>query len=125
MQALSELLGTWREDAERLRLYGDSRGADVVQRLAGQLEAAMTDAEREVLSLAAAAEESGYSERRLREFLADGTVPNAGEKGRPRILRGDLPRKGRRSSVDGPRIAYDPAADARAILGRSQRRESL
>jgi len=116
MQALSDLLGMWREDADRLRFYGDSRGADVVVRLAAQLEDAIAEAGREELSLTEAAEESGYSTRRLREFMAEGKVPNAGEKGRPRIHRKDLPRKGAGRQPDHG--GYDPATDARSILSR-------
>jgi hypothetical protein len=42
--------------------------------------------------------------------LAAGTIPNAGRKGKPRIRRGDLPKKATRTVS-----AYDVDRDARAI----------
>lgn len=115
MNTVANLASTWREDAEKLRIYGDERGAVLVETLAGQLENALREADTEVLTLDEAAQASGYSKRRLRELVAEGKVPNAGEKGRPRLLRGDLPTKpGRRGSTDD----YDASEDARAILGR-------
>lgn len=115
MNAVERLAETWREDAGRLRTYGDARGAELMETLAGQLKAALEEARAEVLTLAQAAQESGYSERRLRELVAEGKVLNVGEKGRPRFRRGDLPLKPGREAQDA---GYDAAADARAILGR-------
>jgi hypothetical protein len=63
-----------------------------------------------VLTLAQASAESGYRVDSLRHKLADGTLPNAGRKGSPRIRRADLPRK-----ATAPVVAlggYDPDADA-------------
>lgn len=112
--ALQALVETWREDAERLRTYGDARGAELLETVAGQLDAAMREAADEVLTLEEAAKASGYSKRRLRELVAEGKVPNAGEKGRPRLLRRDLPVKpGKRR----PSTGYDASEHARAILG--------
>ncbi|HEX8726058.1 MAG TPA: hypothetical protein VF737_11785, partial [Gemmatimonadaceae bacterium] len=49
----------------------------------------------------------GYSKDHLRKCVADGTIPNAGSKGRPRIRRGDLPKKATRSTAH-----YDAGEDA-------------
>jgi len=110
-----ELPELWRTDAEVLRGYGDTRGAEILERVAGQLETAIREGEREELNLTEAAEVSGYSKRRLRELVADGTIPNQGRKGSPRLLRGDLPTKPRSGRGKG---SYSPSDDARAILGR-------
>jgi len=115
MHAVTELLGTWRAEAGVLRSYGDERGASLVEHLAHRLEAALEASREEELTLDEASEVSGYSKRRLREMIAEGRVHNAGEKGRPRILRADLPRKPGRSA---PNDGYDPTEDARRILMR-------
>jgi hypothetical protein len=112
---LGDLIARWRSEAELLRRYGDERGAHVCGLHAEELEQAAAALADEPLTLAAAAAESGYSERRLRELLAEGAIPNAGRRHAPRIRRGDLPRKPGATHVDS---AYDPAADARSLLSR-------
>lgn len=104
----------WRERAGLLRRYGAEAQAKTLEETAAELEAALTEAADVPLTLAEASRESGYSERRLRELVAEGKVPNAGERNRPRIRRGDLPRRGRRPTSS----AYNPAEDAAAILSR-------
>ena len=107
---LAELAVRWREDAALLDAYGDVAGMRACLRHADQLEAAIREAADAALTLAQAAAESGYSERRLREMIAAGAIGNAGRRGAPRIRRGDLPRRAKREA------AYDPAADARAVM---------
>jgi hypothetical protein len=110
---LRTLPDRWREDSVLLRRYGDERGAHVCELLAADLESALRSMQSEALTLSEASAESGYSERRLREMVAGGGLPNAGRKGAPRIRRADLPHKpGKRPAAGG----YDPAADARAIM---------
>jgi len=119
---VTELAGIWRRHAEMLRRYGDDRGATVLEALAGQLEEAIQEQECEVLTLSQAADESGYSKRRLRELVAEGKLPNQGERGRPRILRGDLPvkpvKQRDRAGQEKRSLAYDPLQDARGLVGR-------
>lgn len=114
MSALKQLAERWREEAQLLEKYGDVVGAKACALHATELEAAMTEAENEELTLEQAANESGYSERRLREMIASGQLPNAGKKGAPRLRRGELPRR-----PGKPVAAYDASADARALLGRA------
>lgn len=128
MGRLTELAGTWRQHAEMLRRYGDERGAAVLEAIAGQLEEALSERESEVLTLSQASAESGYSKRRLRELVAEGKLENRGEKGRPRILRRDLPLKPSRNGNGKPNggpsrradrgVRYDPLQDARSLVGR-------
>ncbi len=47
----------------------------------------------EELTLSDAAEESGYSYSAIQKMVASGELSNLGDKGNPRVLRGDLPRK--------------------------------
>ncbi len=110
----AELASTWRARAEGLRRYAPA-AARAFQDAAAELEAAMAEAADEVLTLAEASRESGYSARRLRELVAAGGLPNAGRKGVPRLRRADLPRKGRRGNGGS---GYDAEAHARELVGR-------
>jgi hypothetical protein len=79
----------------------------LLDRVVAQLDLAMQESEAEVLTLDEAATASGYSADHLRKCVAAGAIPNAGDKGRPRIRRGDLPRKAPRGQS-----GYDAGADA-------------
>lgn len=59
--------------------------------LADELEAALRAAAHETLTLEEAARESGYSVAHLARLIQRGTIPNAGRKYAPRILRTNLP----------------------------------
>ena len=102
----------WEADARLLREYGQESAAKVAELHACQLREALQAAGNESLTLAEAAAESGYSTRRLRELVSEGSLPNAGRKGAPRIRRGDLPRKAKAVSA-----SFDAGAEARAIMG--------
>ena len=92
---LAELAAQWLTDAALLDEHGADQAAATARRHAGQLESALKEAADEELTLADAVRESGYFARWLRELVSEGAIPNAGEKGRPRIRRSDLPRKAR------------------------------
>lgn len=53
----------------------------------------------EALTLEAAERESGYGYSALQKMVADGRLENVGVKGRPRVRRCDLPKKGGTSHV--------------------------
>ena len=110
--APGDLADQWEADARLLREYGQESVANVAELHAYQLREALRAAADESLTLAEAAAESGYSKRRLRELVSQGSVPNAGRKGAPRIRRGDLPRKAQAESN-----GFDAAFEARSILG--------
>jgi hypothetical protein len=114
MTALQELAARWREQADTLDRWQDSRGAALLRQAATELLDAIEEAGDEELNLEAAARESGYSDRRLRELIAEGAIPNAGRKGAPRVRRRDLPKKARSAS------SYDAEADALSLLRRSK-----
>jgi multidrug efflux pump subunit AcrA (membrane-fusion protein) len=112
----ADLPESWRTRAAELRRWAAAEGAaTALEAAAAELEAAVRAAEDQELTLAEAADESGLSERRLRELIAAGDVPQAGRRGRPRIRRGDLPVR-RKASRPAP-SPYDPRADARRLLG--------
>jgi hypothetical protein len=108
------LAAEWRSRASELRRYGAEPQAVTLEAAAAELDAALREAANEELTYTEAVAESGYSERRLREMIAEGLIPNAGRKGAPRIRRADLPRRVGKATATG----YDPAADAARLLRR-------
>ena len=112
MKPLESLAERWLSVAETLEGAFDERGADLFRLHAAELREALREAADEVLTLSEAAAESGYSESRLRHLIADGTIPQAGERGRPRVRRGDLPSKPKKSES-----VTDLEQEANAILG--------
>ena len=89
-----ELLTTqWRRGAETLRKWGAGAQAAVLESCAEELDTVLREHELEALTLHGAMEESGYSYSAIQKMVAKGRVPNVGDKTRPRVRRGDLPRK--------------------------------
>lgn len=113
-----DLPAIWRARATELERFAPP-AAEAFRVAADELDAALRAQADETLTLVQASAESGYSTRRLRELVADGTVPNAGRKGAPRFRRADLPRKPRTSNG-----AYSAVDDAQDILGRLRRKEA-
>ena len=117
MKELQELARRWLTEAQTLERYSDRRGAEVCRLHAGELQGAISQHEREVLSLAQAAELSGYSVDHLRHLVSDGTIPNAGRPGSPGVRRSDLPMKpGTRSKEDN----FSARAEAIRIVGAAR-----
>ena len=110
---VAELIRRWATEAELLEGYGAAEAASATRRHAQELSEALRAADDEELTLEAAAKESGYSRRRLRELVASGDVPNAGRKGAPRIRRADLPRRPGSTTGHG----FDARAHAAEVLG--------
>lgn len=112
MDALRALAARWKAEADDLAgRYRDERGAALFRLHAAELEEELRAAADEELTLTEAARESGYSADHLRHLVADGAIPNAGKHGRPRIRRGDLPRK-----PGTPDDAPEATRDARELL---------
>jgi hypothetical protein len=105
----------WRTRAAELERYAPA-AAEAFRVAAGELEQALREAADAELTLSEAARESHYSTRRLRELIADGSIPQAGRKNAPRVRRGDLPRKSRPAAQTS---GYDAAEDARRLLSRA------
>ena len=112
-----QLAARWRQDAEILRRHGATPHAGVLEGCAKELEARQREYQLEALSLRQAAEETGLSYSALQKMVADGRVHNVGEKHRPRVRRGDLPRKaGRLASGRGD---SEPDLAAQILASRS------
>ena len=105
----------WRTISERLKPYSPS-ASNAFSEAAADLEAALRNRDDEILSMREAGIESGYSSEYLSRLVRNGTIPNAGRHGAPRLRRGDLPSRNK-SRVGRPSTTqYDPDTDARELL---------
>lgn len=112
------LIVRWRELAETLKAEGCTEVAAARERCATELETCLHTIDSTALSVEQAAMESGYNADYLRRLLRDNPALNAGRKGKPAILRRDLPRKPARQLVGNRRRPYDIDADARSPMRR-------
>lgn len=87
LRALAE---TWQGEADLLRRRGAPRQADALESAAEELEDRLREWSLELLSLEEAAREAGLAYDTVQRKVADGELPNAGEKGAPRVRRADL-----------------------------------
>ena len=89
-----DLLALWqRRRAEWKRLGAHVEGVAVADEILADLALLEQCEGDEILSLAAASSESGYSSDHIARLIRKGTIPNAGRPNAPRVRRGDLPRK--------------------------------
>lgn len=96
MSPFEELVARLRREAELLRRRGLEREARLEESIAEDVEAALRDWRHEELTVAEAADESGYSPKTLRRMVREGRIPDSrpeGSKGKIRVRRRDLPRK--------------------------------
>jgi len=126
---LNALVTAWRKEAGHLReRYGLGSLAQVCEAHANELAAAISRHQMEQLTLKDASALSGYSTSHLRALIADGTLTNAGRKGSPRVLRGELPRKTLASAPAPPKRRsgakrFNPAVTADAVVRRMRARQ--
>jgi len=102
----------WRHEAAVLRRRGAAGQAEALESCAAELEAWESQRALEALTLEEAERESGYSYSAIEKMVRRGEIENVGEKGRPRVRRGDLPRKARRELPD----LAGPVLDGRSRL---------
>jgi len=120
---IRQLLNQWQTEAETLQnRFRDERGAFLVSRMARELEEALRAHNDEPLTLAQAAEESGYSEDHIARLIRAGKLPNAGRLHAPRVRRGDLPLKTSHLRDDDTRdhIALTKSQIVRSIANAKQ-----
>lgn len=89
----AELPGDWRTLAAQQRRLGADSQARILDFCADELAAALLRAGDELLSLARAAQESGYTADHLARMVRQEKIPNSGRKSKPLIRRRDLPKK--------------------------------
>lgn len=124
--SLADLTLRWREEAKVLRRRGAVAQGEVLEGCAAELEEAVTACEDEVLTVAEAADDTGYSEETVRRWVRSGQLPaerNSGTRSHIRLRRGDLPRKPRPVGRTGGTNSdvstdYNPEEDARDIAQR-------
>ena len=90
---LEALPARWREEAAVFRHRGQEPLAEMAESFAADMERELHEWQTEPLTLTEASMESGYSYDHLQHGAADGSIPNVGGEGAPRIRRCDLPRK--------------------------------
>ena len=107
----SSLAVRWRTEAAALRRRGAAGPAETLESCAAELEEYERERDLEALTLDEAAAVSGYTYSALEKMVREGRIPNAGEPHRPRVRRGDLPKKPHggncspRVEPDGPDLA--------------------
>jgi hypothetical protein len=89
----AELPDDWRTLAAQQRRLGADAQARILEFCADELAAALRRGGDELLSLARAAKDSGYSVDHLSRLVREGTIPNSGRPSKPLIRRADLPVK--------------------------------
>lgn len=89
LTGLRALADRWRKDADLLRRRGAPRQADALESAAEELSERLREWSLELLTLEQAAAEAGLSYDTVQRKVG-GELPNAGEKGRPRVRRCDL-----------------------------------
>ena len=104
---LHRLPQTWRERAAYLEQFGDPTSARLWKLAAMELERSLQSVADETLSLAEAAQLSGYTLDHLGDLIRQGKLPNAGRPGAPRIRRADLPTKNPQGRGRPPRRRSD------------------
>jgi hypothetical protein len=91
---LQAFIAKWSDEAETLRRLGAHvDGALLIDAILADLSALDRANASEALTLELASRESGYTADHLGKLLRAGTIPNAGRKNAPRILRRHLPLK--------------------------------
>lgn len=89
LSPLRSLAESWREDAARFRQYGAEKLAAACDLHADALEERLRAWRLEALTLEEAARESGLAYDTVQRKVGE-EIPNAGEKGSPRVRRCDL-----------------------------------
>lgn len=120
---LQACVAKWSGEAEALRRLGAHvDGAKLIEAILADLQALGRAEAAEALTLEDAARESGYTPEHLGKLVRIGTIPNAGRKNAPRILRRHLPYKpsALREAPDNPQLAgATPGQIARAVVTSS------
>ncbi|MFG1691211.1 hypothetical protein ACGF5M_03470 [Gemmatimonadota bacterium] len=110
-----DLTSEWSERARLFRDHAQESVALAYENCAADLTQRFQEWALEGLTLEQAAEESGYSYSALQKMTSTGDLLNVGEKGSPRLRRGDLPKK---ASKPGLTLEDGEPDLAGEVLGR-------
>jgi hypothetical protein len=97
------LCDQWNADAELFDECGATEAAATLRRCAKQLAAYERERALEPLTLAESAVVSGLSISQLSRRAKNGSIENVGTASRPRLRRGDLPKKGLSKKPETPK----------------------
>ena len=120
---LHERIRLWREDAAVLRRRGARRAAELLERVAAELDADLREAAEapEMVDLGRAAALSGYTRGHLRRMIASGALPNHGTPASPVLRVSDLPRKPARPTREDSAEPLTGRALVLSVLARGSR----
>jgi hypothetical protein len=107
------LVATWRDRAASLQRYAPEV-SNALEDAASELEACLRDTGADLLTLQAAARETGHSADHIGRLVRTGKLENHGRKHSPKVRRGDLPRKAARRA----RLALQPGGAHMEALTR-------
>ncbi|HET6230472.1 MAG TPA: hypothetical protein VFE05_10425 [Longimicrobiaceae bacterium] len=120
--SIPERIQAWREAAAVLRCYGHDHTADVVERMAAELEADTRTTEAARIGMAEAVERTGYTRGHLRRLIRDGKLRNVGSEEEPLLLPSELPRKPALSLAKmGDEMVDSKTQVIRAVVAGKQR----
>jgi hypothetical protein len=115
-ESIGSAIERWRaREAEWSRLRVQVDGAALAGEIVTDLERIAESDAADELTLTAASTLSGYSTDHLSRLIRDGSLPNAGRKGAPRIRRADLPMRPKRCIATARNKGYNPVTDARSL----------
>lgn len=93
----------WSHEADSMRHLGALvNGAALLTDILADFKSVISGQADEILTLAQAALESGYTRDHLRLLIRQNRIPNAGRRRAPRIRRRDVPRKPGSRTPPGP-----------------------
>jgi hypothetical protein len=118
-QSIDNLAARWRARAAELRRWAAAEGAaTALERAAEELEHTLRVEGDNLLTVTQAAVLTGRHPDTIGSAIRDGRLTNRGVKHRPRVQKAELVHVFPPSRIAGDgQPSYDPAADARSILG--------
>jgi hypothetical protein len=119
MSSYEKLLERWESRRhEWLRLGSLVSGAAIAEEVLVDLQSLISMESTRQLTIAEAAELSGYSVDHLRRLISECKLRNVGRKGAPRLLLSELPTRPTRKVDSSAKRTYDPSTDARSLRVR-------
>jgi len=116
MMKSGSLAREFRVAASVFRQHALESVAIAYERCAQRVEEIVADESEQLLSLREASAMSGYSADHLGRLIREDTIPNAGRKGSPRIMRQDLPMKPGIMATAGPKAEVDLEQIVRSVI---------
>ena len=120
MDLPNPLVERWRARAEQLAAWGAPEAARIWALAADELAENEIGLALELLTVAQAADESGYTPPHISRLVSEGRLTNYGENGSVRIRRGDLPKKPPPARERGEPTLVGPNRRARKAVHKGE-----